>query len=534
MAFTTEIVQRLSEYSQIALFHLSNLSTIQIAAILILLPIFLNVLSQFLYSLRKDRAPLVFYWIPWFGSAVGYGMNPYTFFDECQKKYGDIFAFMLLGRIMTVYLGPNGHEFVLNAKGSDVSAEEAYKHLTTPVFGKGVIYDCPNSKLMEQKKFVKNSLTKDSFRSYVPKIKEEVYDYLSTSKNYSIGSGKINGIANVMETQPEMTILTACRSLLGDEMRKKFDVSFADLYSDLDKGFTPINFVFPWLPFLSIYKKRDNAQKSIAKTYMSLITDRRKRNDIQDRDLIDTLMKSSTYKDGKKMTDQEIAHLLIGVLMGGQHTSAATSAWFLLHLADQPELQEELLKEQKRVLQGRNFKDGLTYDDLSEMSLLNNVIRETLRLHIPLHSIFRKVTKPLVVPNTSFVVPKGHFVLVSPGYTQLNDKYFPNANKFDPHRWDVNKSSSKEASTTVDYGFGAVSKGVSSPYLPFGGGRHRCIGEQFAYMQLGTLLSVYVRELKWRLPNGVEKISEPDYQSMVTLPLSPSLIYWERRENRDD
>ena len=58
---------------------------------------------------------------------------------------------MLLGKIMTVYLGPKGHEFVFNAKLSDVSAEDAYKHLTTPVFGKGVIYDCPNSRLMEQK-----------------------------------------------------------------------------------------------------------------------------------------------------------------------------------------------------------------------------------------------------------------------------------------------------------------------------------------------------------------------------------------------
>ena len=45
---------------------------------------------------------------------------------------------MLLGKIMTVYLGPKGHEFVFNAKLSDVSAEDAYKHLTTPVFGKGL------------------------------------------------------------------------------------------------------------------------------------------------------------------------------------------------------------------------------------------------------------------------------------------------------------------------------------------------------------------------------------------------------------
>lgn len=49
-------------------------------------------------------------------------------------------------------LGTKGNEFILNGKLKDVNAEEIYTPLTTPVFGKDVVYDCPNSKLMEQKK----------------------------------------------------------------------------------------------------------------------------------------------------------------------------------------------------------------------------------------------------------------------------------------------------------------------------------------------------------------------------------------------
>ena len=45
-----------------------------------------------------------------------------------------------------------GNEFILNGKLRDVNAEEVYSPLTTPVFGKEVVYDCPNAKLMEQKK----------------------------------------------------------------------------------------------------------------------------------------------------------------------------------------------------------------------------------------------------------------------------------------------------------------------------------------------------------------------------------------------
>lgn len=51
-----------------------------------------------------------------------------------------------------MYLGRQGSDFILNGKLRDVNAEEIYTVLTTPVFGSDVVYDCPNAKLMEQKK----------------------------------------------------------------------------------------------------------------------------------------------------------------------------------------------------------------------------------------------------------------------------------------------------------------------------------------------------------------------------------------------
>ena len=70
-------------------------------------------------------------------------------------QYGDIFTFVLLGKKTTVYLGTKGNDFILNGKLRDVCAEEVYSPLTTPVFGRHVVYDCPNAKLMEQKKVSK-------------------------------------------------------------------------------------------------------------------------------------------------------------------------------------------------------------------------------------------------------------------------------------------------------------------------------------------------------------------------------------------
>lgn len=67
-------------------------------------------------------------------------------------QYGDCFTFVLLGKKTTVFLGATGNQFILNGSSKDLNAEEVYRPLTAPVFGKGVIYDCPNSKLMDQKR----------------------------------------------------------------------------------------------------------------------------------------------------------------------------------------------------------------------------------------------------------------------------------------------------------------------------------------------------------------------------------------------
>ena len=121
------------------------------AASLTTLVILLNILQQILFR-NPNEPPLVFHFLPWIGNTVTYGMDPYTFFFACREKYGDVFTFVLLGKKTTVCLGTKGNDFILNGKLKDVNAEEIYHPLTTPVFGKDVVYDCPNSKLMEQKK----------------------------------------------------------------------------------------------------------------------------------------------------------------------------------------------------------------------------------------------------------------------------------------------------------------------------------------------------------------------------------------------
>ncbi|RAL15684.1 cytochrome P450 [Aspergillus homomorphus CBS 101889] len=482
--------------------------------------IVLNVLGQLLFKNPKEP-PVVFHWVPFVGSTISYGMDPYKFFFKCREKYGDIFTFVLLGKKTTVYLGTQGNDFILNGKLRDVCAEEVYSPLTTPVFGRNVVYDCPNAKLMEQKKFVKFGLTSDALRSYVCLITAEVEDFVQHSPAFQ----GPKGVFDVCKTVAEITIYTASRSLQGKEVRKRFDSTFAELYHDLDMGFAPINFMLPWAP-LPHNRKRDAAQRKMTETYMEIIKTRRNAGTEKDsEDMVWNLM-SCAYKDGTQVPDEEVAHMMIALLMAGQHSSASTASWIVLHLAANPDIMDELFAEQLRVL-GSDLP--LTYENLQKLDLHAKVIKETLRIHAPIHSIIRAVKNPMPVDGTPYVIPTSHNVLSSPGVTARSEEYFTNPLKWDPHRWDEDIASNAEDEEKVDYGYGLVNKGTNSPYLPFGAGRHRCIGEQFAYVQLGAITAALVRLFKFRNLPDVKDIPQTDYSSLFSKPAGQSFIQFEKR-----
>ncbi|KAI9924159.1 hypothetical protein ASPWEDRAFT_38432 [Aspergillus wentii DTO 134E9] len=489
---------------------------------LVAISVVINVLQQLLLK-NPNEPPLVFHWFPFIGSTVSYGMEPYKFFSNCRAKYGDIFTFVLLGKKTTVYLGTKGNEFILNGKLRDVCAEEVYSPLTTPVFGRHVVYDCPNSKLMEQKKFVKFGLTSDALRSYVRLITQEVEDFVKTSPSFQ----GPNGVFDVCKTIAEITIYTASRSLQGKEVRKRFDSTFAEMYHDLDKGFAPINFMLPWAP-LPHNRKRDAAQKKMTETYMEIIKERRQAGGEKDsEDMVWNLM-SCEYKNGIAVPDEEVAHMMIALLMAGQHSSSSTASWIVLRLAARPDIMEELYQEQLEVL-GSDLPE-LTYDSLQKLDLHAKVIKETLRIHAPIHSIIRAVKNPMPVEGTPYVIPTTHNVLSSPGVTARSEEFFPNPLEWNPHRWDEQSEAKADDEEQIDYGYGLVTKGTNSPYLPFGAGRHRCIGEQFAYVQLGTILAAMVRVFKFRNLPGVEGCPDTDYSSLFSKPLGKLVVQYEKRQ----
>ena len=75
--------------------------------------------------------------------------------------------------------------------------------------------------------------------------------------------------------------------------------------------------------------------------------------------------------------------------------------------------------------------------------MLDSVIRETLRIHPPIHSIMRKAHTDIPVPATlaapsedvKYVVPKGDIVLASPLVSQVDPAVWDESEKWEPLRW---------------------------------------------------------------------------------------------------
>lgn len=229
------------------------------------------------------------------------------------------------------------------------------------------------------------------------------------------------------------------------------------------------------------------------------------------------------------MSDNAIAHLMIATLMGGQHTSSTTTSWILFEISRRPDIIAEIIKEQSMILTGKPdtaIKDlpDFDYDQLKSMVYLENVMKETLRLHPPIHTVMRKVEK--TIQFKEFVIPPGHFLCGSQAFSQLDPVRFPDPTKFEPKRFNNNTDGTEEWSLSA---VNIAQKSAKSHFLPFGAGRHRCIGEAFAYIQIKSIVALFVREFEFKLTNQ-DSFPKMDYSSLVVVPEKDTYLSYARRQ----
>uniref|UniRef100_UPI00358F2054 lanosterol 14-alpha demethylase isoform X1 n=1 Tax=Myxine glutinosa TaxID=7769 RepID=UPI00358F2054 len=483
--------------------HMLPLSPVpadMVTPLLLLFVLFL-VLLHLLRSARSPRTnspPYIPSPFPLIGHAIAFGKSPIEFLEKAYKQYGPVFTFTMMGKPFTYLLGPDAAALLFNSKNEDLNAEEVYSHLTTPVFGKGVAYDVPNPVFLEQKKMLKMGLNVAQFRQHVPLIEMETRAYFDRWGEA--------GERNLFEAFSELIILTASHCLHGKEVRALLDEHVSQIYADLDGGFSHAAWLLPsWLPLPS-FRKRDKAHREIKRIFAGVIASRRSSGK-RENDILQILLET-TYKNGRHLSDEEISGMLIGLLLAGQHTSSTTSAWLGFFLARDQKLQDRCFEEQLTVCGRGGHLSPLHYEELNDLQLLDLCLKETLRLRPPIMTMMRMVKKPQNVAG--YTIPPGQQVCVSPTVNQRLSDFWPQPEAFWPDRF------LQESNTSPD----------KFSYVPFGAGRHRCIGENFAYVQIKTIWSVLLRLYKFELIDG--NFPDINYTTMIHTPRKPIIRYCRR------
>ena len=140
---------------------------------------------------------------------------------------------------------------------------------------------------------------------------------------------------------------------------------------------------------------------------------------------ISSLTSESEYWQGP----DHCAQTLLGVWFAAAHQPWMNLDFIMLQLCQRPEIQDALKAEIGTL-------EGLTYDKLMGLPLLDSFIKETVRLH-PLDTLAvrRKAIQPYTFTSGAPHVPAGATVAVS-SYDQMHDSnHYPSPNDFQPRRF---------------------------------------------------------------------------------------------------
>lgn len=168
--------------------------------------------------------------------------------------------------------------------------------------------------------------------------------------------------------------------------------------------------------------------------------------------------------EGEKMC-QKVSHALsFGV--AGSHTTAETSAWAVVELCSAPEVAAKFVEEIDRVLGASDTAASWNFDQLKELKYVNQVWKETLRLHPPGPVFMRMAARDTLLPGSKTAVKENQLVLGFLYAAQRDAGAWSHPDTFIPERFDPDN--------------GEAARAPPGTNLPFSAGPYNCPGQFLA------------------------------------------------------
>ena len=413
--------------------------------------------------------------------------------DEC----GQVGRFRLFGKDIILFTGPEAHEALFRQPDEVLSPNAAYK-MMVPVFGEGVAYGAEPARMAEQMHMLYPALRNARMRTYTEIVARETLE--------TIADWGDEGEIEASQFFGMLTNYTSSSCLLGKEFRNEMSEEFSKVYYDLERGIVAWGYIHPYLP-IPAFRRRDKARARLGDMVTEIVTGRRQ-SGYRGEDFLQTLM-DAEYSDGTKLSDHEITGMLVAAMFAGHHTSSVTTAWTLIELLRHP----QFLKEVRTEIHGQYAEgEDYSFQSLRDLDKTEGAVKEALRIHPPLFILLRAALEDCEV--LGYQVKKGNWVAVSPMVAHRDENVFKNALEFDPDR----------------YGPGREEDKRPFAYISFGGGRHKCMGNAFAILQIKTIMAVLLNRYDFELAGDSV---ETDFQGLVLGPKPPIRIRYRRRGAAD-
>ncbi|MEV0595997.1 cytochrome P450 [Nonomuraea cavernae] len=415
--------------------------------------------------------------------------DPIGLMRRVREECGAVGEFRLAGRPVVLLSGAEANEFFFRAPDEELDQAGAYPFMT-PIFGEGVVFDATPE---QRREALHNQALKGSYlKGHAATIAAEV--------DRMVAGWGSEGEIDLLDWFAELTIYTSSACLIGKRFREQLDRRFAELYHDLERGTDAIAYVDPYADIDS-FRRRDAARVQLVGLVEEIMATRTAPAR-EDRDLLDVLMSL-----GRFSADQ-ITGMFISMMFAGHHTTSGTAAWTLIELLRHPEIMRAVVAELDEL-----YADGseVSFQALREIPLLESAVKEALRLHPPLILLLRVARSEQRVLGHR--IPEGTMVGCSLAVSNRIAEDFPDPDAFDPSRYAKPREEDLLHRWT---------------WVPFGAGRHRCVGANFAMIQLKAIFSVLLRDWEFALAQDPASYRN-DHSKMVVQLARPCRVTYRRR-----
>jgi len=394
--------------------------------------------------------------------------SPLDFLTHLAEQHGDFVHFRIGKQNMFLLNHPNYVKEMLVTQHKHLEKGRALQQARR-VLGNGLLTNEGKSHL-KQRRLMQPAFHRNRIAAYAA-------DMVGYSQKI-MGDWQDGDVVEMHDEVQRLTLAIVGKTLLNTDIESDAqDVGEAlnVLTSQFGKMLMPFSELLMQLPLPGM-RRLAEAQDRLDGLVYRLIEERLQKGD--QGDLLSMLLMAQ--EDGEGMSMEQVRDEVMTILLAGHETTANSLTWTFALLAQHPEVAQRLQLELDEVLNG----SYPTLENLPNLPYLDKVLKESLRLYPPAWAIGRTAVSDISIGN--YHIPAGSALFVSQWVMHRDGRYYANPDRFDPERW------TQETAT----------QRPKFAYFPFGAGARFCIGERFAWMEMGLILATIAQSWQLDLTNN--------------------------------